>query len=54
VIQKLGKPGKEVPKKAYADAIIKAVASERGEVICTRNKQDFEQFSVQIEVHSGV
>jgi len=38
-------------RKFLADAIIGAVASRRGETVCTRNTGDFEQFSVQTEVY---
>jgi len=38
-------------RKFLADAIIGFVASRRGEIICTRNKKHFEQFSVQAETY---
>lgn len=40
---------KEFLKEFLADSIIGAVANRRGEIVCTRNKKHFEQFSVQTE-----
>lgn len=45
------KARKEFLKEFLADAIIGAVASRRGEIVCTRNKEHFEQFPVQAEVY---
>lgn len=42
---------KEFLREFLADAIIGAVASRRGEVICTKNKKHFEQFSVEAETY---
>jgi predicted nucleic acid-binding protein len=45
------KARKEFLKEFLADAIVGAVASRRGEVVCTRNKKHFEQFSVEAETY---
>jgi len=47
----LGKLDENARKELFADAIIGSVASRRGEVVCTRNKEHFEQFSVQVETY---
>lgn len=41
----------EFLRKFLADAIIGAVASRRREVVCTRNREDFEQFAVQAQAY---
>ena len=45
------KARKEFLKEFFADAIIGAVASRRGEIVCTRNKGHFEQFAVQAQAY---
>lgn len=47
----LGKLDEDKRKELFADAIIGAIASRRGEVICTKNKKHFEQFSVEAETY---
>lgn len=47
----LGKLDENARKELFADAIIGAVASRRGEIVCTRNKKHFEQFSVEAETY---
>ena len=42
---------KEFLKEFFADAIIGAVANRRGEIVCTKNKRHFEQFTVQAEAY---
>jgi len=47
----LGKLDEDARKELFADAIIGAIASRRREVICTKNKKHFEQFSVEAETY---
>ena len=47
----LGKLDESARKELFADAIIGAVASRRGEVVRTKNKEHFEQLSVQTETY---
>lgn len=47
----LGKLDENARKELFADAIIGSVASRRGEVVCTRNKEHFEQFLVQTKTY---
>ena len=45
------KARKEFLKEFFADAIIGAVASRRGEIVCTMNKGHFEQLAVQAQTY---
>ena len=45
------KARKEFRKEFFADAIIGAVASRRGEIVCIRNKGHFEQLAVQAQAY---